>query len=242
MKNIFTKTLFMACAVFLLSATPVLAQTAEPFDFKGVKLGISIDEFRKMPHPDADDKDAHYAAKESAVVCTGEKVSISANYTIEPTEVMLYDRAEQAAGVVKCVWVNKSNDRMAKGKTAALSLADSGYAVYDYSFSFIPDPKEGVLRFYRFVGETNRNAFGAVEGALAHKFGKPIITQDEVQNGLGNRFTRTMVIWRNSVSEIFVTDRSSEVNKMVIIVSHKELLQVYEKAVSAVKPLSKNPI
>ena len=242
MKNLSTKILPVGLIALILTATPALAQTSEPFDFKGVKLGISIDEFRKMPHPDADDKDAHYAAKGSAVVCTGEKVSISASYTIEPTEVMLYDRAEQAAGVVKCVWVNKSNDRMARGKTAALSLADSGYAVYDYSFSFIPDPKDGVLRFYRFVGETNRNAFGAVESALAHKFGEPIVTQDDVQNGLGNRFTRTMAIWRNNTSEIFVTDRSSEVNKMVIIVSHKGLLQVYEKAVSANKPLSKNPI
>lgn len=242
MKTIFTKALFVACAVFFLRATPVLAETVEPFDFKGVKLGISIDEFRKLPHPDADDKDAHYAAKESAAVCTGEKVSISANYTIEPTEVMLYDRAEQAAGVVKCVWVNKSNDRMAKGKTAALSLADSGYAVYDYSFSFIPDPKDGVLRFYRFVGETNRNAFSAVISALSRKFGKSIITQDEVQNGLGNKFARTMASWRNESSEILVMDRFQKLNDMVIVVSDNKLSDVYRKAEAEQEASKKNPI
>lgn len=54
--------------------------------------------------------------------------------------------------------------------------------------------------------------------------------------------TRTMAIWRNNVSEIFVTDRSGEVNKMVIIVSHTGLLQAYEKAVSAKRSQSKNPI
>lgn len=242
MKSIFTQTLFMACAVFLFSAKSVLAQTPEPFDFKGVKLGISIDEFRKLPHPDADDKDAHYAAKGSAAICTGEKVSISANYTIEPTEVMLYDRAEQAAGVVKCVWVNKSNDRMAKGKTAALSLADSGYAVYDYSFSFIPDPKDGVLRFYRFVGETNRNAFSAVISALSRKFGRPIMTQDEVQNGFGNKFARTQASWKNDNSGILVVDRFQKLNDMVIMVSDKRLSEVYNKAALAQEPSKKNPI
>ncbi len=227
---------------FVLMATSAFAETSTPYDFKGVPLGISIDEFRKMPHPDAEDKDAHYVAKESSVMCTGEKISLSADYSTEPTEVMIYDSAEKAAGVVRCVWVNQSQDRMARGKTAALSLADSGYAVYDYSFSFIPDPQDGVLKFYRFVGETNRNAFGAVVSALTNKFGKPVVSQDEVQNGIGNKFTRTITLWKNAVSEIFVTDRSNELNKMTIIVSDKRLVEVYEKAVSSAKPTSKNPI
>ena len=242
MKILFKSKMAIACVALSLAASPVLAQTSEPFDFKGVKLGISLDEFRKMPHPDAEDKEAHYAAKGSSVVCTGEKVTLSGGYDIEPTEVTIYDRAEKAAGVIKCVWVNQSDDRMARGKTAALSLADSRYAVYDYNFSFIPDPQDGVLKFYRFVGETNRNAFDAVVAALTNKFGKPAVSQDEVQNGIGNKFTRTMALWKNSISEIFVTDRSGELNKMTIIASDKKLVEVYEKAYSSHRQLGKNPI
>lgn len=228
-------------ALFLMT-TPVLAQTSAPYDFKGVQLGISIDDFRKMPHPDADNNDAHYVAKDSSVMCTGEKVALTPDYSAEPTEVMIYDSAEKAAGVVKCVWVNQTEDRMARGKTAGLSLADSGYAIYDYSFRFIPDPKDGVLRLYRFIGETNRNAFGSVQAALTNKFGKPAVSQDEVQNGIGNIFTRTILLWKNDVSEILVSDRFSELNKMTIVVSDKRLVEAYKRAISAAKPISKNPI
>ena len=242
MKKLHTKILSIGYAAILLVSNPALAQTTEPFDFKGVKLGISLDEFRKMPHPDAEDKDAHYAAKDSSVVCTGEKIAMSGGYSKEPIEVTIYDPAEKAAGVVKCVWVNQSDDRMARGNTAGLSLADSGYAIYDYSFSFIVDPNDGVLRFFRLVGKTNRNAFTNVISALTNKFGKPDLSQDEVQNGIGNKFTRTMALWKSTVFEIFVTDRSNELNKMTIIVSDKRLMAAYEKAVSAVKPTSKNPI
>lgn len=243
------RTLAIGIAVLVACAIQTSAQAddksatqTKPFDFKGVVLGTSIDEFRKLPHPDADNSQADFRAKSSVVVCTGEKVAVSNNYSSEPSEVMVFDETELALGVKKCIWAGTDRQYGMAGRSAPLSLAGSGYAAYDYSFSFIPDPRDGVLRFYRFEGESNRSAFGDVVEALTAKFGKPNLSHDTVQNGIGNNFDKTTAVWINATSSILTSNRWTEVDKMGIVVSDKRLSDIFEAAKTARKAGVKNPI
>ena len=225
---------FAPIAVAVLS-TSAIAQDATNFDFKGVPLGISIDEFRAWQHPDN--------RENTRVACTGEKVQKSYG-AFEPSGVAVYDASELAAGVVKCIWIATRSDGAMYyvGDRVALSLAGSGYAAYDYSFSFVPDPIDGKLRLYKFLGTSNINAAPAVIEALTSKYGKPEISSGEVQNKIGNSFAQTRALWSNTNGSILVEDRYLKIDDMVIIVSDKRLSKVIEETDAARKASIPNGI
>lgn len=218
------------------------APKSAAFGFKGVALGTSIDEFRKLPHPDAENAQADAGTKSSVVICTGEVVTATHNYSSELAQLMIFDEAEKDLGVKKCIWVDTHGKHGIAGTSAPLSLAGSGYAVYDYSFSFMPDPRDGVLRFFSFQGKSNRDAFDDVVEALTAKYGRPRLSQDTVLNGIGNSFNRETAEWMNGTSSIVTSDRWGEVYRMGIVVSDKRLSDILQKAKAARKVDMKNPI
>jgi hypothetical protein len=181
------------------------------YDFKGVPLEISIADFRMLPHPDN---------SPSQVVCTGEKVGD--RFPSEPINVILFDETERKMGVIKCVWIDTS-DGYFKNRQAALSLADSGYAAYDYSFYFIKDPKDDVIKLYKFEGTSNGAAMSSVTNALIHKFGAPWIENGKVQNKIGNNFDQTTAIWSNKLPSLLIQDRYLKIDDMGIVMTDTRL-------------------
>lgn len=203
------------------------SQHSSTFDFKGVPLGISLDEFRRLPHPDG---------KPAKVVCTGEKTGVGALAQLEPTEVMVVEEDEHAAGVRKCVWI--SLDRSAPygfgfGDPAPLGLAGSGYATIRYSFSFVPDPADGVPRLYSFTGTTNTLAMDNIVEAITAKFGMPRVLQGSVQNGFGAKFSQTTDVWATQSGSLTVQSPAGEVGKMGIVMLDKRLADVVDRAGAA---------
>lgn len=223
------KALGWSCFIAIVACiglSPALAGSLH--DFKGVPLETTIEDFRLTQHPDG------YPAK---VVCTGDDDAVMAG-------VGVYDSAEVAAGVKKCVWLDERDDLngLLKGRVASLGAANSGYGFYDYSFQFVPDPKDGVLKFYLFDGATNRDAFPDTLSALTSKYGPPAITKDSVQNGIGNIFERTIAVWSSKLSSIVLIDRRGEVDKMGIRIKSIRLSEVVEKIEKEQKAAVKNPI
>jgi hypothetical protein len=243
--------IWMAVALLLAipgasGATPAPAPAPQPaapllYDFKGVPLEISLEDFRRLPHPDPDiaDRDA------ARVVCTGERVATTPGFPAqEPSNVMLFDPVEEALGVKKCVWIDTSANppNPMGGSVEALGFASSGYGTYDYSFKFMPDPKDGVMRFYEFEGSSNRNATDDVIKALTAKFGDPTITISKVQNQLGASFDQVTAVWANPAASITVQDRWTKVDDMVIIVDDSRLEEIYTKAKAAKNASTPNGI
>lgn len=181
------------------------------FDFKGVPLGLSYDDFRRLPHPDG-------AA--SQVVCTGEQLTYL-GVAVTPLEVTVYSSVQRTLGVRRCVWI--STDSYAIARSAPLRLAGSGYATIEYSFSFVPDPRDGVLQLYQFEGLTNRRAEDAIIEALAAKFGTPEVTTGVVQNGIGNRFDQITAIWSDATGSLLVQSPSQSVDRMTILMMDTRL-------------------
>lgn len=216
-------------------ASPAPKPIAAPpqlYDFKGVALETSLEDFRKLPHPDGT------GAK---VVCTGEKVAITSSYSSEPSQVSIYDEVEKALGVTRCVWISVGQ-QYGNGSPAGLSLAGSGYASYYYSFSFIKDPKDGIMRLYHYSGETNVAAFDAITEALSGKWGKPTITTGTVQNKIGNSFDQTTAIWANPLASIMVQSRWSKIDDMVVIMDDTRLSKIVTDAKAAKRAATPNAI
>ncbi|THD35691.1 MAG: hypothetical protein E7773_10110 [Sphingomonas sp.] len=243
-------------SVFAIMATPAIAQTrrapARPapkaapaapkpapapsapprlYDFKGVALETSLEDFRRMPHPDG---------TSAKTVCTGEKVG-NDRYDQEPVDVMIFDSIEKSLGVVKCVWVT-TNSQYMNGLTAGLKLAATNYASNEYSFSFIKDPKDGVMRLYEFEGRSNVAVFEDVVEALTGKWGKPVTVAGTVQNKMGASFDQSTSVWSNPLSSITAQSRFSKIDDMAIIMTDTRLLKVVSDARAAKKAATPNAI
>lgn len=234
----------LTLVVALLSSSAVSPQSKKPqpasqpaasklYDFKGVPLGITLAEFRALPHPDGGD---------ARVLCTGEKVPITSTYSSEPVDVMLFDEVEKALGVTKCIWVAQGGDRWLEGQIKGLNLAGSMYAANQYSFSFMPDPVDRLPRLYRFQGVSNRNAADDVIEALTQKWGAPKLVKDKVQNKMGASFDQLTALWDNPAASILVQDRWTKIDNMVIIFSDKRLTDIYDAAEKAKKQGTPNRI
>jgi len=216
-----------------------LAPPSKPpvlYDFKGVPLEISIEDFRKLSHPDG---------KASKVVCTGEKIEKFKGYSSEPMDVILFDDTESSLGVKQCVWIDTvgvGDIAFGKGDTAILSLANSGYGSYHYSFSFIKDPKDGVMRLYRYSGTTNVAAYGKIVEGLAGKWGPPGVSKGTVQNKIGNSFDQETAIWSNPLASIVVQTRWNKIDDMNILMEDTRLAKIVSDAKAAKDPAKPNAI
>ena len=206
------------------------------YDFKGVPLEISLNEFRARAHPDG--------SGNAKTICTGEKIKRFSSMT-EPYQVSIYDDVEKSLGVVKCVWVaaneNKGTYTYA-GDIVSLALAGSGYGSNDYSVSFIKDPKDGVMRLYEIKAVSNRNAFDDVVQGLTGKWGAPKLVNDTVQNKMGATFPQVTAIWSNPAATITTIDRWSKVDEMIILVVDTRLSELVSTAKSAKRASIPNAI
>lgn len=223
----------MILAMVLASAA---GGTPTVFDFKGVPLGISLEDFRRTPHPDG---------TTATVVCTGEKVPVTKNYSSEPPSVAIYDGIEKSLGVVRCVWIDIlgiGEYHFNKGQTASLSLANSGYASYHYSFSFIRDPRDGVMRLYEYSGSTNVAAFAATVKGLSDKWGAPSIKMGTVQNKIGNSFDQEIATWSSSSGSIVVESRWSKIDDMNLTMRDARLSKIIRDARAASDAAKPNAI
>lgn len=208
------------------------------YDFKGIPLEISLEEFRSRPHPDR--------ANDTKTVCSGEKVNQSGFFTMmEPLQVTIFDEVEKAMGVVKCIWLTTREDRSTytrAGEVVPLELAGSGYGSRNYSFSFVADPKDGVMRLYQVEAVSNRNAFNDVVQALTGKWGAPKLANDVVQNKMGASFPQVTASWSNPAASITTIDRWNKIDEMVILVVHNRLSGMIADAKSAKKASIPNSI
>jgi hypothetical protein len=183
------------------------------YDFKGVQLESTVEQFRALKHPDG---------KAGYTACTGDKDS-KTDYDTSVFDV------EKKLGVIKCAWFDKT------GSSLPLNLATSGYFTSYYSFLFIRDPIDGAMRLYRIEAPTNSDAMPNVVAALTEKFGKPQIEISSVKNGLGNSFDQTTAYWDNRLSKLVVRDRVGRIDRMDIVLIDKRLNDIVlkEKAAEA---------
>ena len=140
---------------------------AEPYDFKGTKLGITIDQFRKAPFPDTPSPDLGGLKKGPVrVFCNpGEDVLD-----------LLRSGDEEVAGVTKCGfyrgYIDKKLGKIKLPPThEGLQMGGGQYACRYCDFDFIRDPADGVPKLFKITLLTHIKAMPDVLDALTEKFG-----------------------------------------------------------------------
>jgi hypothetical protein len=202
----------------------------QSYDFKGIPLGISIDEFRRIKYPDAND------SQKIDIICPGDKVGgyvgnqDKVDLSITPTE------DEKAVGVVECAFfwgyeVQTLNVTGAHGKL-------------DWTrFLFARAPVDETVRLYRITFEADAQLTSFIVEALTDKFGQPSdVQRGLVQNAFGAKFAHVQYMWSDGTSSITVESPSFTTEKMTAVYSFDRLMAHVRSAIEAKRRSIKNRI
>lgn len=209
-------------AFVVIILTPAVGYAIEPHDFRGVKLGMTLAEFRNLPFPDEIDK-VHDSYPD--LICTGDRgddQDALRGIGVYGTDVTL--------GVIICRWIVPPNHGKYRysDENAVISVAD--YMTDNIAYEFIATPEAKEPRLFEISVGMSNQAFEAVLRGLTEKFGKPkAIKSGKVQNKIGNTFSNTTAFWSNGVSTISIEERSSKIDRMSILYRHTKLLWFYDK-------------
>jgi len=180
------------------------------YAIKGVQLGVSLEDFKKSSSPDS---------QSATPSCTDD----GSNEVYIPL-----DDTEKRLGIVKCVWIDATGEMASTSIAMGIKLASSNFVSRNYSFDFIRDPRDGVMRFYKLICLADDGAEPDVINSLKAKYGSPHVETDTVQNGDGGVFKQYISIWLNRLSSITVIDPYTSVDKMGIFFTDERLNDIYE--------------
>ncbi len=208
--------------VLALSVLPSLAARADndTFTFRGIPVGISLDGFRALHHPDA----ARHP--ESRVVCSGDAEKLA--------EV---DPADAAAGLKQCNFFSR---RSVAGGPATWQRDDILFrdAPVAASFDFFPDPDEkGIYRLARIRVLDRPARFAIVVDAESKLFGPParLAKSPAATNGYGMALEATTAIWVGGEDAVVVREYTPMLDKMDVTYLYRRLSRLYSQAVQAEK-------
>lgn len=170
---------------------------AQPFDFKGIPLGISLAEFKNLPVPDG---------KAGHPICTDEDWAPYRKAAVKPGT---YLGPSYQKNVVRCMFWQPStlgdpaNDGMAFLRLGGeLDKVGEPFATRDYVFKFADDGK-GTARLYGIIIRAKSEGAAGVISALKEKLGAPVLAQEgTVQNGYGAKFPSATYRWQNQDSVV----------------------------------------
>ncbi len=192
---------------------------AETHDFRGIYLGITISEFRKITPITADS----ILKRKSKTICTGDNNTAG-------KELSFYLRpvagTEESGGVV-CKWAyNKREKYFSRYELSGPSIA--GYAGFPhiYRFNFIKKPGDNEPRLYQMVfGVNPKTSYPLVMQGLLEKYGTPTFSKTGyVQNMMGAIFSNKTTKWESKKSILTLQERSIDVETGTIDYVLKEYI------------------
>ena len=151
-----------------------------PFDFKGVPLGISLQEFRNIPPAIKVDLPTTFFRKlPSSFVCKCDEEKIGREPALD------------------CFWSNSNYG----SSSIDLTVADA--PTLSHKFRFVYDGRNYRLAAINVVLESQY--WTVLHSPMIAKYGKPSKEDlEELQNGFGTKFTNIVSVWSNATSKIEV--------------------------------------
>lgn len=195
----------LICSLILMSA----ASYAAPFSLRGYILGITIDEFKAMPHPEA----ANYPGEKIYILCTGDK-GASAALAVSESNAKL--------GFIYCKhFLKKSTSIGDSYEEVRLTFNTIGLSP---KFVFTPTPDKGSPRLaYIFIDSEMRH-WDKLYAAFRGEYGNPSdIANEKIKTG-GVIYDKTIAAWKNPDSFLFLEQRTDDQLDLVTIdFTHKAL-------------------
>src|SRR5262245_7262570 len=143
------------------AAAPATNPYPEVFDFKGIKLGIALSEFRRLAPIDPLVNAALKDARPIGVVCTGDV----GDDDERELDLRTSDTLKEIGGTA-CVWAHQWH-----GALATQPIGAAGHALGKYRFDFARPAEGGEPRLYQIAFQPHPASFDAIKSALTEKFG-----------------------------------------------------------------------
>jgi hypothetical protein len=180
--------------VFLLTGSA----TGEPFDLRGFRLGITLQEFKDTPFPDPG-----YANVQ--VICADKN---SDSYLVD------LPRIDAQAGVIRCIHYGKWQAVGGMDIHAQLDLAGTSVPIsFDFWTRGATEPQ-----LFRIFSDFTNERWDSLLTAYTARYKKPAsIQQSAVQNAYGAKFVSTTVRWNQDGSSIYLVSRASRLDWMRIL-------------------------
>lgn len=208
--------------VCLLLPAPLLAKPLpDPVALRGFTLGLTLEEFRRLPYPEADRLNA-------SAVCTGDplppgKEAFFANLWPEGPLAGL--------GNTICRFYTPRQDaRREYWDEAGLVLPGAG--IYPTAFLFTPlsDNPATSQRLFRIVMRPPAAEFDKVQEALIAQYGPPSWTREEkVKNAMGAELDDPGMVWETDKSQMVLTKRVIRAELSRLSLSDRTLLHYMQQ-------------
>ncbi|MBJ6721013.1 hypothetical protein I2750_12210 [Bacillus sp. PR5] len=209
--------LIVTCFVMTFTSNASAADEA-PFARRNFTLSMTLEEFRNEPHPDSEEWPSAYP------VCSTDQISdnILALIELKPTD----GEPWHDAGLIKCYHVWRHGSGALGIGQAGLMLGDIGSATEYY---FMKND-QGIDILFQIVSGAPSAEFDKVLALFQQKYGPPkSALEDVVSNKIGGTFSRGIVTFANSTSEIVLTEYDGTLAKMRIEYTYKPLEDKYIK-------------
>jgi hypothetical protein len=197
------------------------AASAEPFSFRGVPLGTTLADFRKIPFPDA-------KYPNTRVLCSGDKELLKLLDVERPPLSSDLTRI----GVTACNFYSPSNGRLFRN---APDFANVGG--YETTFYFSPASFQEPLRLRLYlisVTPASRHHQTIVD-ALTSKYGKPTDSSiAKIKNRMGAEFDDETTVWTADGSTILVRKYNGDINQSLITYSLDAIIDATNSAIKSI--------
>jgi hypothetical protein len=238
----------LACydAAAKTSAAPVPMRTGgddAPYSLRGFQLGITLDDFRKVPYPDREKYPSGHA------ICTQDKEKKSLTYPSASQSQLEPSGLFGRAGVVICRFYIYTRDMYAAHaelrkyagtltKKSANELTEgfldfAGVGGQPTTFMFTPATlaKEKATRLFSIRVGLNNKHFDEVVTALKAKYGEPSGKATSLfKTMIGAQFENLTITWANGTSTIIVEKYADTLDVMSVSFLHGAFLLEANKA------------
>jgi hypothetical protein len=205
----------LTLSLFFILSTLASAEEIVPLQFRGIPLGVSIDEFRARPFPDTT------KANSVTTLCSNDRPTNK-----NRAHLPLQDKDLRKLGFVRCKFysVNQS------GKIVSdISPQYAGAGSFPTAFLFVPD-ESNVHRLYAVILFPHSKHFARIQSALTEAFGDATEhDKDEIQTKAGVKYENHSLVWRNKYYSISIKRYSGDINtSSVSYFDHKLVMRADE--------------
>jgi hypothetical protein len=197
-------------AVAILAAVIHSSASAQNlYDVRGLRLGASLSDIRKLPYPDG----ARWP--DAKLICTGdpESTAIAPDFSTADDDLL-------KAGVVSCSYY-----RPAGRKFSPWGLDVAGTARMHVLLFFTPAgfPEEQRLRLYLISLEARTEHFDAVAAALKQTYGEPQQSRPLVYESEGKRYDNIRLGWQAAGGIVVMERYFYDAKTMYVTYQHQGL-------------------
>lgn len=186
-----------------------LAQS-DAYDLRGVKLGMSLADFRKVEYPDTN------RFKNAKSVCTGDSEATRARGGYKLQQYSYEKKLE----IIKCSWFSPD----AVGTNYSSIVYEIGGIPSGVLYKFVPLAPDKEPQLFEIEATIDNDHFDFLIKAYVEKYGRPATNKTEtIQNKAGAFFENRTLSWKNMQSEIEIEQRYEKVTLMRVLYTHNQL-------------------